>query len=92
MTNRLRIAVVAPPATTSSTSPTTTCPNLEESVPPMAGSYERPGTRSRAETVAFYDGFVLVTPGYNHGPSGALKNALDHLYAEWNHKAVGFAS
>jgi NAD(P)H-dependent FMN reductase len=35
---------------------------------------------------------VFVTPEYNHGPSGALKNALDYLYREWNNKAAGFVS
>jgi NAD(P)H-dependent FMN reductase len=33
-----------------------------------------------------------VTPEYNHGTSAALKNAIDYLYAEWNHKAAGFVS
>jgi len=33
-----------------------------------------------------------VTPEYNHGTSGVLKNAIDYLYAEWNNKAVGFVS
>lgn len=67
-------------------------PNLEEPLPPMAGRYSRTATRTWARVVASYDGFVVVTPEYNHGPSGALKNALDHLYAEWNNKAVGFVS
>jgi NAD(P)H-dependent FMN reductase len=29
---------------------------------------------------------------YNHGTSGALKNAIDFLFAEWNNKAAGFVS
>ncbi len=33
-----------------------------------------------------------MTPEYNHGTSGALKNAIDYLYAEWNNKAAGFVS
>ena len=33
-----------------------------------------------------------MTPEYNHGTSGVLKNAIDYLYAEWNNKAVGFVS
>jgi NAD(P)H-dependent FMN reductase len=35
------------------------------------------------------DGFVLVTPEYNHGIPGTLKNLLDHLYDEWNRKPFG---
>ena len=35
---------------------------------------------------------MIVTPEYNHGTSGVLKNAIDYLYAEWNNKAVGFVS
>ena len=35
---------------------------------------------------------MIVTPEHNHGTSGVLKNAIDYLYAEWNHKAVGFVS
>jgi NAD(P)H-dependent FMN reductase len=34
----------------------------------------------------------MVTPEYNHSTSGALKNAIDFLYSEWNNKAVGFVS
>ncbi len=67
-------------------------PNLVEPVPAMAGRYLRPQTRAWSDVIAGLDGFVLVTPEYNHGTSGALKNALDHLYAEWTDKAVGFVS
>lgn len=38
------------------------------------------------------DAFVIVTPEYNHGTSGVLKNALDWIYPEWNNKAVAFVS
>ncbi len=38
------------------------------------------------------DGFVIVTPEYNFGPSAVLKNALDWVYPEWNRKAVAFVS
>ncbi|WP_298888877.1 NAD(P)H-dependent oxidoreductase [uncultured Serinicoccus sp.] len=35
------------------------------------------------------DGFVLVTPEYNHSVPGGLKNATDWLYPEWQGKAAG---
>lgn len=38
------------------------------------------------------DAFVIVTPEYNHGTSGVLKNALDWVYQEWNNKPVSFVS
>lgn len=38
------------------------------------------------------DAFVMVTPEYNHGTSGVLKNALDWVYQEWNNKPVAFIS
>ena len=34
------------------------------------------------------DGVVLLTPEYNHGTSGILKNAIDWLAAEWVEKPV----
>ena len=39
-----------------------------------------------------FDAFIFVTPEYNHAPTGALKNAIDYLYVEWNNKAAGFVS
>ncbi|WIX76936.1 NAD(P)H-dependent oxidoreductase [Amycolatopsis carbonis] len=66
-------------------------PHLDEPVPAaMSNDYAREHTRRWAETVASYDGFVFVTPEYNHAPTGALKNALDFLYHEWHNKAAGF--
>ena len=44
------------------------------------------------EKIASLDAFIFVTPEYNHAPTGALKNAIDFIYAEWNNKAAGFVS
>jgi NAD(P)H-dependent FMN reductase len=38
------------------------------------------------------DGFVIVTPEYNHGYPAVLKNAIDHTFVEWNRKPVAFVS
>ena len=65
-------------------------PLLDEPVPPSMGKYSRPHTKRWAAKIATFDGFVFVTPEYNHGTSGALKNAIDFLYVEWNDKVAGF--
>jgi NAD(P)H-dependent FMN reductase len=65
-------------------------PLLDEPVPPSLGQYSKPHTLKWATRIDQYDGFVFVTPEYNHGTSAALKNALDFLYKEWNNKAAGF--
>lgn len=65
-------------------------PLLDEAVPPMMNQYSRPHTKAWAAKIAPFDAFVFVTPEYNHSTSGALKNAIDFLYREWNDKAAGF--
>src|SRR5947209_7166662 len=65
-------------------------PLLDEPIPPSMGQYSKPHTKVWAAKIASFDGFVFVTPEYNHGTSGALKNAIDFIYQEWNNKAAGF--
>ncbi|MBN6050472.1 NAD(P)H-dependent oxidoreductase [Nonomuraea sp. RK-328] len=67
-------------------------PMLDEPAPALFGDYQHPHTHRWAETVASFDGFVFVTPEYNHSIPAALKNAIDFLYAEWANKAAGFVS
>ena len=67
-------------------------PHLDEPMPPSRGFYAGEHTRAWAAKIAAYDGFVFVTPEYNHSTSGVLKNAIDYLYAEWNNKAAAFVS
>jgi NAD(P)H-dependent FMN reductase len=67
-------------------------PHLDEPMPPSMGQYQNQHTFDWAATIGQYDGFIFVTPEYNHSTSGVLKNAIDYLYAEWNNKAVGIVS
>lgn len=48
--------------------------------------------RKWQDALARFDGFIFVTPEYNRSITGALKNALDQAYNEWNRKAFGVVS
>ena len=65
-------------------------PLLDEPLPPVMNRYSMPHTKAWAAKIATFDAFVFVTPEYNHSTSGALKNAIDFLYREWNDKAAAF--
>ena len=64
---------------------------------PVSPSYKQEPFKNEAvarftKKIAEGDAFVIVTPEYNHGTSGVLKNALDWVYPEWNSKPVAFVS
>ncbi|KGJ21747.1 NADPH-dependent FMN reductase [Paracoccus sanguinis] len=40
------------------------------------------------DKIGSFDGFIVVTGEYNHSITGALKNALDQAYKEWNRKPL----
>lgn len=66
-------------------------PLLDEPVPPgMSSNYTHDHTKKWSEKISSLDAFIFITPEYNHAPSGALKNAIDFLYQEWNNKVAGF--
>jgi NAD(P)H-dependent FMN reductase len=67
-------------------------PLLDEPGPLVMGRYAHQHTRTWSEKIASFDAYVFVTPEYNHGIAGALKNAIDFLKQEWANKAAGFIS
>jgi NAD(P)H-dependent FMN reductase len=65
-------------------------PLLDEPIPPSMGKYSADHTKAWSAEIDSFDAFVFVTGEYNHSVPGALKNAIDFLYREWNNKAAGF--
>src|SRR3990167_2368384 len=64
---------------------------------PMSPSFKQEPYKNEAvarftKKVEEVDAFVVITPEYNHGTSGVLKNALDWVYQEWNNKPIAFVS
>ncbi|MGY6549488.1 MAG: NADPH-dependent FMN reductase [Roseinatronobacter sp.] len=53
---------------------------------------EDPAAKAWQAKIAEFDGYIFVTPEYNRSITGALKNALDQAYVEWNRKAFGIVS
>lgn len=73
---------------------TLSLPMFDEPVSPSMnqGKYAHQEAVAWAKKVAEADGFIIVTPEYNHGYPSGLKNAIDYVYAEWNNKPVAFVS
>ncbi|WP_029291839.1 NADPH-dependent FMN reductase [Cellulomonas sp. HZM] len=69
-------------------------PLLTEHTLPAAAQrrYDSPAVTRWSQAIDPCDGYVFVTPEYNHGLPGAFKNAVDSLGPEWNDKPVGFVS
>ena len=67
-------------------------PILDEALPAGMGQYQHAHTRAWATRIDEFDGYIFVTPEYNHSLPGSLKNALDFVAAEWHNKAAGIVS
>jgi NAD(P)H-dependent FMN reductase len=65
-------------------------PLLDEPMPASLGQYSHDHTRRWSEKISSFDGYVFVTPEYNHSIPAALKNSLDFLHREFHNKAAGF--
>lgn len=67
-------------------------PMYDEPNHPRLGQYVHQHTKDWSASVAGADAFIFVTPEYNYGMPGSLKNAIDFLHTEWQYKPVGFVS
>ena len=67
-------------------------PMFNDSKPPFMGEYSYEHSKKWSEKISEADGYIIVTPEYNHGYPAVLKNAIDYLYKEWNNKPVAFVS
>lgn len=67
-------------------------PFLDEAIPASQNKYANEHTKAWSKIIGESDGFIFVTPEYNHSYSAVLKNAIDYLFVEWNYKPVAFVS
>jgi NAD(P)H-dependent FMN reductase len=67
-------------------------PFMDEPNHPRLRRYTHEHTKAWSARVDSADAFVFVTPEYNYGLTAPLKNAIDYLHYEWQHKPVGFVS
>lgn len=65
-------------------------PFLSEPESPASGNYTQEKTKNWSAKISGYDGFIFVTPEYNHGYPAPLKNAIDTLFHEWDKKPAAF--
>lgn len=69
-------------------------PFFDEPVSPAVaeGKYTNKDAARWADKIGEGDGYIIVTPEYNHGYPAVLKNVLDYVYSQWSKKPVGFVS
>jgi NAD(P)H-dependent FMN reductase len=69
-------------------------PFFEEPATPSTATeeYTNPQVKKWSKVIASADGYVFVTPEYNHSYPAVLKNAIDYLFKPWLFKPVAFVS
>jgi NAD(P)H-dependent FMN reductase len=67
-------------------------PLMDEPNHPRFAKYTQDHTKAWSASIAGADAFVFVMPEYNYSFTAPLKNAIDYLFAEWQHKPVGLVS
>lgn len=64
----------------------------EQMPPATEKAYTDDTARRWSEKIHRLDGYVVVTPEYDHGYPGNLKNAIDHVHQGWWYKPIAFVS
>ena len=69
-------------------------PLFDEAASPRytAEPYKNETVRHWTKKIGAMDGFIVVSPEYNHAMAGVMKNAFDWVYNEWVKKPIGFVS
>lgn len=67
-------------------------PPMDEPNHPRLQKYQRDYTKKWSAKISEADAFVFVTPEYDFGYPGVLRNALEYLFIEWQYKAAGIVS
>lgn len=55
---------------------------------PKYGQFQYEHSKAWSAAIAPYDAYIFVSPEYNFGPPGGVKNAIDYLYNEWIGKPI----
>lgn len=65
-------------------------PAVMQAMPVNTGIYASAEVRALAARIDAADGFVVITPEYNHSFPASLKLAVDSVHVEWKAKPVAF--
>lgn len=55
---------------------------------PQYGEFQHQHSKDWTNEIQKYDGYILVSPEYNYGIPGGVKNAIDFLYHAWIGKPI----
>lgn len=65
-------------------------PFFNEKASTLWAPSEDPRAIAWQRKIASFDGYIVVAAEFNRSITGALKNAFDQAYVEWNRKPIGF--